>query len=87
MNCEYVSRFYNVPACIGRRILADGKPGIIAENRGAYLGVLLDEDKPNHIKFYHPTWKIEYLGMGKVRKMRRSQARYQRYLKASVTGP
>ena len=28
----------------------------------------------------HPTWEVEYQGIGKVRKMTRSQKRYQEYL-------
>ena len=81
MNCEYVSKYYGVPACIGRRVEVDGKPGIIAEDRGNYIGVLLDCDKPNKIGPYHPTHKVKYLGIGKVRKMTRSQLRYRRYIR------
>ena len=80
MNCEYVRNYYDVPACIGRRVELDGKLGIIAEDRGAYIGVLFDEDKPNHITPCHPVWKMRYLGMGRVRSMTRSQKRYKRYL-------
>lgn len=80
MDCEYAREHYGVPACIGRRVTVAGKPGIIAADRGHYIGVNFDEDKPGHIENAHPTWKVEYLGMGKVRKMTRSQARYQRYL-------
>ena len=81
MNCEYVSKYYGVPACIGRRVEVEGKPGIIAEDRGNYIGVLLDSDKPNNINPYHPTHKVKYLGMGRVRKMTRSQLRYRRFLR------
>jgi len=80
MNCEYVREYYGVPAEIGRRVICYGEPGIIAQDRGHYIGVNLDKDKPNVINNYHPTDKIEYLGMGKVRKMTRSQERYRRYL-------
>lgn len=72
-NCEYVRKYYGVPACIGRRVVAYGKPGIIAEDRGNYIGILLDEDKPGNINNYHPTDGIEYLDeIGKVRPMTRS---------------
>ena len=80
MNCEYARENYGVPACIGRRVIACGKPGIIAEDRGHYLGILLDCDKPGNVNNYHPAHKIEYLGMGKVRQGTASQRRYAEYL-------
>lgn len=80
MNCEYVRQYYGVPARIGRRVMVYGKPGIIAEDRGHYIGVNLDTDKPGQVSNYHPTDKVEYLDMGKVRKMTRSQQRYHDYL-------
>lgn len=69
-----------MPACIGRRVVAYGKPGVIAEDRGHYIGVLLDTDKPGHIRNYHPVDGIEYGEMGRVRKITRSQERYKRYM-------
>ena len=81
MNCEYVKEHYGVPSCIGRRVIAYGKPGIIAEDRGNYIGILLDSGKPGNVNNYHPTDGIKYLNeMGLVRKPSRYQARYQRYL-------
>lgn len=80
MSCEYVQQHYGVPACIGRRVLAYGKPGIIAADRGNYIGINLDSDKPGRILNYHPVDGIEYLGMGEIRRPTRSQQRYQRYL-------
>lgn len=77
---EYVRSYYGVPAKIGRIVVVNGKPGIIAEDRGHYIGVNFDRDKPGEITPCHPTWEIEYLGIGKVRKITRSQARYKRYL-------
>lgn len=80
MNCEYAQKNYGVPACIGRRVIAYGKPGVIAEDRGHYVGILLDCDKPGHVNNYHPVDGIEYLDeIGEIRPMTRSQARYQRY--------
>ncbi len=81
MPCEYVKGYYKVPACIGRRVIVNGKPGIIAEDLGYHIGVNFDEDKPGVVFSAHPTWRVEYLGMGTVRKMTRSQARYQRFLR------
>lgn len=80
MNCEYVQSYYKVPACIGRRVSVDDKSGIIAEDRGHYIGVNLDTDKPGVVKNYHPTDGVTYLGMGKVRKPSRGRERYLRYL-------
>jgi hypothetical protein len=83
MNCEYVREYYGVPACIGRRVVCYGKPGVIVEDQGHYIGVALDEDKPTVVKTYHPTDKVEYGELGTVRKMTRSKKRYQDYLKVA----
>lgn len=80
MNCEYVRKHYHVPAEIGRRVVVDGKPGIIAEDRGHYIGVNFDDNKPGVVHNVHPTYKVEYLDMGKLRKATRSQRRYAAYL-------
>jgi hypothetical protein len=80
MNCQYVRDYYGVPAEIGRRVIVSGKPGIIAADRGHYIGVNFDTDKPGSILNAHPTSGVEYLGMGQVRPMTRSQRRYQEYL-------
>ena len=80
MSCEYVRKYYGVPAEIGRRVVIDGKPGIIAKDMGNYIGVLFDADKPSCIYPCHPTSNVEYQGTGKVRQMTRSQARYRRWL-------
>lgn len=67
MSCEYAQKHYNVLACIGRRVSFSGREGIIAEDRGHYLGVLFDDRKPNHIDTVHPNG-VQYLDMGTVRK-------------------
>ena len=79
---DYIIRTYGVPAEIGRRVVVDGQPGIILEDRGNYIGVNFDSDKPGVIKNAHPTWRVEYGDMGKPRKMTRPQERYQRYLRS-----
>lgn len=85
MNCEYARDYYNVPAYIGRRVSYNGKGGIIAEDRGNYIGVNFDQDKPGIISNIHPKEDgLVYLGMGKVRKMTRSQKRYKEYLRSEV---
>jgi hypothetical protein len=86
MNCEYVAQYYGVPACIGRRVIAYGKPGIISEDRGNYIGVTLDSQKPGTVNNYHPCDGIEYGEMGKVRPMTRSQRRYAEYMAADWFG-
>ncbi|MGO4379658.1 hypothetical protein AB4Z19_15385 [Pseudoduganella sp. RAF19] len=80
MSCEYVREHYEVPAEIGRRVVINGKPGIIAADRGHYIGVNFDEDKPGVIANAHPTWEVVYGDMGNVRKPGRHAARYQRWL-------
>lgn len=82
MNCEYVRNYYGVPACISRRVKVHGESGIIVEDRGNYIGVNLDKDKPQRIKNYHPVDGVEYFGMGKIRKLTRSQQNYQNFLKS-----
>ena len=77
---EYIRDHYKVPAKIGRLVTVDGKPGTITGAVNAYIRVLFDKDKPGDSKPCHPTWKVEYGKMGKIRKMTRSQQRYQEYL-------
>lgn len=83
MACEYVRNVYNVPAEIGVRVVVNGKPGIIAADRGNYIGVNFDSDKPGVIKNAHPTWEVQYGGAGRIRKMTRSQQRYADYMEVS----
>jgi len=77
---DYVNEHYGVNACHGRRVLVDGKPGIITKDCGHHIGVNFDDDKPGVINNCHPTWKVEYLGIGKVRKLTKSQERGKRWL-------
>lgn len=79
-NFEYIRKHYNVPAEIGRKVVVDGKRGVIIKDCGKYIGVNFDEDKPWQISNCHPAWRVEYLGLGKIRRRTRSQERYQRYL-------
>ena len=80
MICEYVKEHYGVPAIIGRRVIVGGKPGVIAADRGHYIGVNFDADRPGIISNCHPTSKVEYGEMGKVRKPSKGAARYLRWL-------
>ncbi len=83
MDCGYVRDYYGVPACIGRKVVVYGKPGIIAKDRGHYIGVNFDNDKPGVVFNAHPTDKVEYGDMGTIRKMTPSQKRYQKYLECA----
>ncbi|QNJ57377.1 hypothetical protein Dolphis_71 [Pseudomonas phage Dolphis] len=58
--CSYVQKHYGVPACIGRRVIAYGKPGIITEDHGHYIGIALDEGGRKRPGRYHPVDGIEY---------------------------
>ena len=78
MNCEYVRDYYGVSACVGRIVVYRGRKGVISADRGNYIGVTFDDEKPGTISTFHPpTDDLKYGGMGKVRKMTRSQKRYQ----------
>lgn len=79
-NCEYVRRYYGVPAEIGRRVRISGKPGIISADRGQYIGVTFDSDKPGVVHNAHPTSEVKYLELGSFRKLTRGQQRYRSYL-------
>lgn len=59
-NCAYVREHYKVPAQVGRRVIANGEPGVILADRGQYIGVVLDNDPKKRIRNYHPTWEMQY---------------------------
>ena len=81
MACEYVRDYYNVPADIGVGVIVHGDPGVIIEDRGNYIGVNFDKDKPGVVMNCHPTDDVQYGKKRSIRKMTRSQARYQQYLR------
>jgi hypothetical protein len=80
---KYAKEYYDVPSDIGRRVIVNGKPGIIAVDRGNYIGVNFDAHKPGVICNCHPTSGVQYLEMGAIRKMTKAQARYRRWLEVS----
>jgi hypothetical protein len=82
MNCDYVKKYYKVPACINRKVEVNGRKGIIVADRGNYIGVNFDDEKSTVISNTHPTWRVKYLGMGKARKITAAQKRYQEFLRA-----
>ena len=61
MNCEYVRDCYGVPTEIGRRVIVYGKAGIIAADRGNYIGVTFDTEQARIVRNCHPTDCVEYL--------------------------
>jgi hypothetical protein len=75
MAYEYVRDYYGVPAATGRKVVMNGRPGIIAEDRGHYIGVNFDDQPPGTVVNAHPTWKMTYGDMGAVRKLPARQAR------------
>ena len=81
--CEYVRNAYGVPAEIGRRVVIYGKPGIIAEDRGHYIGVTFDSDRPSVVSNAHPTDGVQYGEMGKLRPITPAQRRYQHFLRVA----
>ena len=82
---KYAKDYYGVPSDIGRCVTVSGRPGIIAEDRGNYIGVNFDDSKPGVISNCHPVSEVVYLEMGTVRKMTRSQQNYRDY-RESETG-
>jgi hypothetical protein len=83
VSCEYIRRYYGVPAEIGRRVKVSGKPGIISADRGQYIGVTFDSDKPCVVHNAHPTSEVEYLELGSLRRLTRAQLRYRAYLEVA----
>lgn len=65
-SCAYVRKHYNVPTCLGRRITAYGEAGIIQEDQGHYIGVVLDNDPKKRVSSYHPVDGVEYGDMAKA---------------------
>ena len=77
---SYVRDYYGVPACLGRRVTVGGKSAVITADRGHYIGITYDTDKPGVIHNAHPISEVVYGDMGKVRPMTASQRRYSEYL-------
>ena len=82
---DYIIRTYGVPACIGRRVTLHGKPATITADRGHYIGITYDTDKPGVIRNAHPADGVVYLdAVVKPRRASRSARRYADYLRAEV---
>lgn len=86
MSFEYIRTYYKVPAEVGRRVRVLGSngdvEGVIVGTMNQYLRIHLDgENKPKGV--YHPTDRIEYLGMSVVPKLSAAQKRWRRYIELS----
>lgn len=57
---EYVNQHYGVNACVGRRVVAYGKPGVIVEDFGHHIGIVLDDQPLAEPGRYHPIDGITY---------------------------
>lgn len=81
---EYVKDNYDVTVQIGQVIYLNGNRGKVAEDRGHYLGINFDSDKPGIIKNVHPTDDDLFITchVKPVRKPTRSQKNYQDYLRS-----
>lgn len=58
---NYIRKTYGVPADFGRRVIINGKPGTIVEDRGHYIGVQFDTQPAGMVHPCHPTWEAQYL--------------------------
>ena len=79
MSFEYVKEYYQVSARIGMGVEVNGRSGVIIADRGHYIGVNFDDEKPGQISNCHPTWECIYTGMRAIRKPTKGSQRYQRF--------
>ena len=77
--CAYVQQHYGVPACIGRRVIAYGKPGTITSDFGHYVGIVLDDSAKRKPGRYHPTDGIVYGDMAEKLPKRQRSSNYDRF--------
>uniref|UniRef100_A0AAU6W1S0 Uncharacterized protein n=1 Tax=Pseudomonas phage Touem01 TaxID=3138548 RepID=A0AAU6W1S0_9VIRU len=77
--CTYVQRHYGVPACIGRRVIAYGKPGTITSDFGHYVGIVLDDSSKRKPGRYHPTDGIVYGDMADKLPKHPRQTNYDKF--------
>ena len=59
MSLDYIRSYYNVPARLGTRVIADGNRGEIRGARDQYLSLLIEGDA--RLTIWHPTWHMVYL--------------------------
>tara|TARA_R110002126_G_C10234945_1_gene480447 strand:- start:170 stop:457 length:288 start_codon:yes stop_codon:yes gene_type:complete len=83
---EYIKATYEVDVDLGMDINFNGDRGIVTEDKGHYIGVTFDKDKPGTISSVHPTDDLlSFTGKyRKIRKMSRSQQNYSDYIRSEV---
>lgn len=57
---DYVRRYYGVPAYIGMRVIAGGKPGVIVAAKSDLHYVHIKLDGAKFANPYHPADGIQY---------------------------
>lgn len=60
MSFHYIRNYYDVPAERGRQVTCQGETGVIVGADGHYLLVVIDGDKSEEERRYHPTDKVVY---------------------------
>lgn len=83
---NYIRTHYRVPAELGRIVEMNGRRGVIVKDLGNYIGVNFDEDKSHVVSRCHPTWGMQYFGIGAIRevKLTRTQKRYQEWMQSET---
>lgn len=56
---EWFRRNYGVEAWVGRKVIADGSPGVIVGYSGPHLLVSIEGEYAASV--WHPTWRMEYV--------------------------
>ena len=81
---EYISEFYGINIKVGMDVIFNGERGVVSQDKGHYIGVNFDKDKPGVISNVHPIDDLLiFTGKTrKVRKMSRSQKNYQEYIRS-----
>jgi|GEM_PF-874672 len=60
MSFEYIQKYYGVPAEHGRQVTCYGERGVIVGTHAAYITVVIDGDKSERERNYHPTDDVVY---------------------------
>ncbi|MFM0256056.1 hypothetical protein [Paraburkholderia sediminicola] len=60
MSFDYIRKYYEVPAERGRQVICYGERGVIVGADGHYLCVVIDGDKREEERRYHPVDKVVY---------------------------
>jgi hypothetical protein len=60
MSFDYIRNYYGVPAERGRQVTCYGERGVIIGTHAAYITVVIDGDKSERKRNYHPTDQVVY---------------------------